>query len=161
MTRNGVSESVIINHIYTTGLQRRIDTNENHLAASTGVPENVINAMQQAPLRSTFTGSTTICWRSTNDDHDTTWRHCYRSRTVRHTNLHCANLRPAFVPNLLSRRSETPRGSRDCLARKAYALQSRWALAPVSKRSAWRRFAWRMYRLPTGSLRKPGLAPIG
>ncbi len=60
MTRSGVSESVIINHIYSKGLQRRIDTNEIISLSQQGVPENVINAMQQAPLRSSFHGSTTI-----------------------------------------------------------------------------------------------------
>lgn len=60
MTRNGVSESVIINHIYATGLQRRIDTNEIISLHQQGVPENVINAMQQAPLRNSFSGNTTL-----------------------------------------------------------------------------------------------------
>lgn len=60
MTRSGVSESVMINHIYTKGLQRRIDTNEIISLSQQGVPENVINAMQQAPLRNSFNGSTTI-----------------------------------------------------------------------------------------------------
>lgn len=58
MTRNGVSESVIINHIYATGLQRRIDTNEIIMLHQQGVTENVINAMQQAPMRSAYSGST-------------------------------------------------------------------------------------------------------
>ncbi len=60
MTRNGVGESVIINHIYATGLQRRIDTNEIISLHQQGVSENIINAMQQAPLRSAFTGTTTV-----------------------------------------------------------------------------------------------------
>lgn len=60
MTRNGVGESVIINHIYTKGLQRRIDTNEIISLHQQGVPENVINAMQQAPLRSSYSGTTTV-----------------------------------------------------------------------------------------------------
>ncbi len=60
MTRNGVGESVIINHIYTTGLQRRIDTNEIISLHQQGVSENVINAMQQAPLRTAYRGDTTI-----------------------------------------------------------------------------------------------------
>ena len=60
MTRNGVGESVIINHIYSTGMQRRIDTNEIISLHQQGVPENVINAMQQAPLRNSFSGSTTV-----------------------------------------------------------------------------------------------------
>ncbi len=60
MSRNGVGESVIINHIYTTGLQRRIDTNEIIMLHQQGVTENVINAMQQAPLRTQFAGSPTI-----------------------------------------------------------------------------------------------------
>ena len=58
MTRSGVAESVIINHIYSTGIQRRIDTNEIIMLHQQGVTENVINAMQQAPLRSAYAGST-------------------------------------------------------------------------------------------------------
>lgn len=54
MTRNGVGESVIVNHIYTTGVQRRIDTNEIIMLHQQGVTENIINAMQQAPLRSSY-----------------------------------------------------------------------------------------------------------
>ncbi|MCC6509171.1 MAG: glycine zipper 2TM domain-containing protein [Pirellulaceae bacterium] len=60
MTRNGVGESVIINHIYSNGLQRRISTNEIISLHQQGVTENIINAMQQAPLRNAFTGSPTI-----------------------------------------------------------------------------------------------------
>lgn len=60
MTRNGVGESVIINHIYSTGLQRRIDTNEIISLHQQGVSENIINAMQQAPLRSSYSGTTTV-----------------------------------------------------------------------------------------------------
>jgi YMGG-like Gly-zipper len=61
MTRNGVGESVIVNHIYTTGMQRRIDTNEIIMLHQQGVTENIINAMQQAPVRGTvYSGSSTI-----------------------------------------------------------------------------------------------------
>lgn len=68
MTRNGVGESVIVSHIYSTGMQRRIDTNEIIMLHQQGVTENIINAMQQAPLRNAYgsnsysasTGSTTI-----------------------------------------------------------------------------------------------------
>lgn len=51
MTRSGIGESVIINHVYATGIQRRIDTQEIIMLHQQGVSENVINAMQQAPLR--------------------------------------------------------------------------------------------------------------
>ena len=65
MTRNGVGESVIINHIYATGLQRRIDTNEIIMLHQQGVTENVINAMQQAPLRtSNYSGGATFAGSS-------------------------------------------------------------------------------------------------
>ncbi len=65
MTRNGVSESVIVNHIYTTGVQRRIDTNEIIMLHQQGVSENVINALQQAPMRGTFAGNTTLSGQAT------------------------------------------------------------------------------------------------
>ena len=57
MTRSGVGESVIINHIYSTGIQRRIDTNEIIMLHQQGVTENVINAMQQAPIRSAYSNA--------------------------------------------------------------------------------------------------------
>lgn len=64
MTRSGVGESVIINHVYATGLQRRIDTNEIIMLHQQGVTENVINAMQQAPLRNAYSGHTTLSGQS-------------------------------------------------------------------------------------------------
>jgi hypothetical protein len=61
MTRSGVAESVIVNHIYATGLQRRIDTNDIITLHQQGVCENVINAMQQAPLRTaTYPSGSTL-----------------------------------------------------------------------------------------------------
>lgn len=61
MTRSGVGESVIVNHVYSTGVQRRISTNEIIMLHQQGVTENVINAMQQAPVRGThYAGSTTV-----------------------------------------------------------------------------------------------------
>ena len=65
MTRSGVGESVIINHIYSTGIQRRIDTNEIITLHQQGVTENVINAMQQAPVRtSAYATSPTLAGSS-------------------------------------------------------------------------------------------------
>lgn len=51
MTRGGVSESIVINHIYTNGVQRRPTSNEVVSMFQQGVSENIINAMQQAPVR--------------------------------------------------------------------------------------------------------------
>jgi len=53
MTRSGVSENVIINHIFATGVQRRIDANEIIMLHQQGVSDNVISALQQAPIKST------------------------------------------------------------------------------------------------------------
>ncbi|MGN6547527.1 MAG: glycine zipper domain-containing protein [Aureliella sp.] len=61
MTRSGVGESVIVNHVYATGVQRRLDTNEIIMLTQQGVGENVINAMQQAPVRTgAYATSTTV-----------------------------------------------------------------------------------------------------
>jgi outer membrane lipoprotein SlyB len=51
MTRSGVAESVMINHIYSTGVQRRLTASEIISLHQQGVSENVINALQQAPMQ--------------------------------------------------------------------------------------------------------------
>ncbi len=50
MTRNGVGDSVIINQIQTNGVDRQIDVHDIIALHQQGVSENVINAMQTAPL---------------------------------------------------------------------------------------------------------------
>lgn len=49
MSRNGLGDDVIINHIRQNGVQRRPDVNEVIMLHNQGVKENVIAAMQQAP----------------------------------------------------------------------------------------------------------------
>jgi len=50
MTRNGLSEDVIINHIRQNGSQRPVEVNDVIALHQQGVSQRVIVAMQQAPL---------------------------------------------------------------------------------------------------------------
>jgi hypothetical protein len=48
MSRSGVGEQVIINHIYSNGVQRKLQTSDIISLSQQGVSEGVINAMQNA-----------------------------------------------------------------------------------------------------------------
>ena len=48
MTRSGLGDSVIINHIRTNGVQRQLDTHDIIALHQQGVSEPVITAMQDA-----------------------------------------------------------------------------------------------------------------
>jgi hypothetical protein len=50
MTRNGLSDSVIINHLQQNGVQRRLEVADIISLHQHGVSEAVIGAMQRAPL---------------------------------------------------------------------------------------------------------------
>ncbi|MFO0915382.1 MAG: glycine zipper domain-containing protein [Pirellulales bacterium] len=50
MSRSGVSDNVIINHVQTNGVQRRLETHDIISLTQQGVSEPVINAMQRAPV---------------------------------------------------------------------------------------------------------------
>jgi outer membrane lipoprotein SlyB len=52
MSRTGVSDSVIINHIHSKGVDRRLEVSEIIHLHQEGVSEGVINAMQNARLAS-------------------------------------------------------------------------------------------------------------
>jgi hypothetical protein len=50
MSRSGVSETLIMSHLQTKGVQRRLEVSEIISLHQQGVSDNVISAMQQAPL---------------------------------------------------------------------------------------------------------------
>ncbi|MBX3417703.1 MAG: hypothetical protein KF851_08880 [Pirellulaceae bacterium] len=50
MTRNGLSDNVIINYIQTNGVNRQLSVSEIISLHQMGVSENVISAMQRAPV---------------------------------------------------------------------------------------------------------------
>ncbi len=50
MTRNGLSDQVIINHIRSNGVQRRVEVADVIALHNQGVSELVITTMQQAPV---------------------------------------------------------------------------------------------------------------
>ena len=51
MSQSGLGDSLIVNHIQTNGVQRRLDTRDIIRLHQQGVSEGVINAMQRAPLQ--------------------------------------------------------------------------------------------------------------
>ena len=53
MSRSGLSDAVIINHIETNGIVRRPEVSDILSLHQQGVSENVITAMQQAPIAGT------------------------------------------------------------------------------------------------------------
>lgn len=60
MSRSGLSDSVIINHIHTNGVIGHIGTREIISMHNSGVRENVITAMQQAPPAGSRTARETV-----------------------------------------------------------------------------------------------------
>ncbi len=52
MTRSGVSETLIMSHLQTKGVQRRLEVSEIITLHQQGVSDNVISMMQTAPLAS-------------------------------------------------------------------------------------------------------------
>jgi outer membrane lipoprotein SlyB len=60
MTRNGLSQSVIINHIQSNGIERRLDVNDIISLHQQGVGEPVITAMQRAPVRTPLPAPPTV-----------------------------------------------------------------------------------------------------
>lgn len=50
MSQSGLSEAVIINHVQTNGLDRKLEVNDIIYLHQQGVSERVITAMQNAPL---------------------------------------------------------------------------------------------------------------
>lgn len=51
MARSGLSDAVIVNHIQTNGVQRRLEVSDIIQLHQQGVSENVITMMQQAAIR--------------------------------------------------------------------------------------------------------------
>jgi uncharacterized protein YcfJ len=50
MTRNGVSDSVIINHLHSNGIERKLEVHDIISMHQNGVSETVIASMQRAPI---------------------------------------------------------------------------------------------------------------
>jgi outer membrane lipoprotein SlyB len=53
MSQSGVSDNVIVNHIQTSGVERRLEVSEIIQMHQQGVSDHVISAMQRAPLAGT------------------------------------------------------------------------------------------------------------
>lgn len=63
MSRRGLSDSVIINHLRTNGIQQQIGTREIIALHESGVSEPIITAMQQSPLPGSSRHETVIVER--------------------------------------------------------------------------------------------------
>ncbi len=64
MNRNGLGEQVIINHIQTNGVERQLNVSEIIALHQQGVGENIISAMQRAPVGQQVAQSTAPQYRA-------------------------------------------------------------------------------------------------
>lgn len=60
MARSGLSDSLIVNHVNSRGVLRRLETTDIISLHRQGVSENVIDAIQRAPIAGTVAPRTTV-----------------------------------------------------------------------------------------------------
>ncbi len=80
MTRNGLSEQVIMNYVQTNGVNRQLNVSEIIALHQQGVSENVISAMQRAPIGSQTVQESSVQYRQAYQSPPTTVivrEHCH------------------------------------------------------------------------------------